>query len=174
MTNEERNRLIIDYMPLANRLAWNKCKNTPPCVGIDDLKSAAYMGLVDAASRYNEFLGIAFGVFARTRIWGEICDYLRELRWGGQTNAQVVSLDTSTCISYIQHEQNEFFDITIKNLNFLGSRILRLYYVEGYTMKEIGKFEGLSESRVSQILKNCRNSIKEGCDEEELFAEIAA
>lgn len=167
MNEEKRNQLIEDYIPLANSLAWKKYQSTPSCVEFDDLKAAAYMGLVDAASRYDDSLGISFGVYSRRRIWGEICDYLRELRWGGKTNAQVVYLDASVCACLQSKNEfldivttNEFFDLFTKGLNELANRIVRMYYMEGYSMNEIGGMEKLSESRISQILKDCRDKIK--------------
>lgn len=174
MTIKERQQLIENYMPLANSLAWKKCRITPNCVDIDELKSAAYMGLVDAASRFDFSYGVAFGVYAKRRIWGEICDYLRQLQWGGRSAVSMMSIDESMCVSYVQGEQNEFFDLVTKNLNAIGSRLVKMYYREGYTMKEIGEVENLSESRVSQILKVCRKDIESSCDLSKLTSEIAA
>ena len=59
--------LIIDHMPLANKLAWKYKKIVPSYVDYNDLQSAAYFGLVDAASRYNMEKG-CFSSFVFLRI----------------------------------------------------------------------------------------------------------
>src|SRR5690606_9250413 len=84
MTEREREELVVNYMPLANKIAWAKRKTTPICITIDELKSAAYMGLVEAASRFDPARGVAFGVFARMRIAGQITDYLRTFKWSSK------------------------------------------------------------------------------------------
>ena len=68
--------LIIDHMPLANKLAWKYKKIVPSYVDYNDLQSAAYFGLVDAASRYNMEKG-CFSSFVFLRIIGEIKDYIK-------------------------------------------------------------------------------------------------
>jgi RNA polymerase sigma factor (sigma-70 family) len=182
MTKNERDELIINYLPLANKLAWQKNRSTPPCVTIDELKSAAYMGLVDAASRFDNSRGIAFGVYARLRITGEMGDYLRQLNWIGPT-FDMMSLDTPigesmTLVDVLEEKpavrRNEFFDKATRPLTGIGRRIVRMYYEEDRTLKEIGAVEGISESRVSQILKENRRHMAQKCDEYELLEEIAA
>lgn len=181
MTKNERDELIVNYLPLANKLAWQKNKTTPPCVTIDELKSAAYMGLVDAASRFDSNRGIAFGVYARLRITGEMGDYLRQLNWFNQCD--MTSLDspigeTMTLVDVLEDKptvrRNEFFDKATRPLNGLGRRIVKMYYEEERTLKEIGAVEGISESRVSQILKENRQCMAQKCNAHELLDEIAA
>lgn len=69
-------------MHFADNTALHYFKKTPRSVNYDELKSAAYMGLVKAASKYdgeNDFAPYAF-----CRMSGEIKDYLRSLAWGGR------------------------------------------------------------------------------------------
>lgn len=162
MTEREREELVVNYMPLANKIAWAKRKTTPICITIDELKSAAYMGLVEAASRFDPARGVAFGVFARMRIAGEITDYLRTFKW----SSKMISLDFSQVLSDTLEYKikevdfpNEFFDKVTKHLSAIERRIIRMYYMEDKSLKEIGLQEGISESRVSQILKKCRQQI---------------
>jgi DNA-directed RNA polymerase specialized sigma subunit len=51
-------KLVVDYIPLASKLAWQKSMTTPQSVTFDELKSAAYMGLVDAASKFDAGLSL--------------------------------------------------------------------------------------------------------------------
>jgi RNA polymerase sigma factor (sigma-70 family) len=170
MTTEEREQLILNYIPLANKLAWKKSKTTPKSVTIDELKSAAYFGLVDAASRYKDDFGTSFGPFARLRICGEISDYLRELSWGKKNSVGMVSIDdwseTLQCSDTFQN----YFDLLIETLNALGKQIMKMYYVESRTLREIGEIVGLSESRISQLLSKYRNLIRREFSDEKIAA----
>lgn len=183
MNDQEREELIVNYMPLANKIAWKKHRTTPTCVTIDELKSAAYMGLVDAASRFDPTRGIAFGVYARLRVAGEIGDYLRTLNWVGPIS-EMASLDApagdSGCLvdmlekEEINDSPDEFFEKVTKPLTAIGRRLVKMYYVENKTLKEIGVLEGISESRASQILKQCRQQIGKRFDALTLYEELAA
>lgn len=45
----------------------------------------------------------------------------------------------------------DWMDGRLKGLNRTESAIIRLYYVEGLMMNDIGRALGISESRVSQV-----------------------
>lgn len=72
-------KLVLDHVFFAEQIANNWFKKTPPQIQLDELKSAAYMGLCDAATRHDYQRD--FKAFAAFRIVGEIKDYLRSLRW---------------------------------------------------------------------------------------------
>lgn len=78
MTIEERNELVIKYIPLANKLAFQKNKFTSKNICFDELKSAAYMGLVNAANKFDKKYNCSFYTYAKIRILGEICDFIRK------------------------------------------------------------------------------------------------
>ncbi len=75
----DKQTLVLDHISFAEKIANNWFKKTPPQVQFDELKSAAYMGLCDAATRHD--FKRDFKAFAAFRIVGEIKDYLRSLRW---------------------------------------------------------------------------------------------
>jgi DNA-directed RNA polymerase specialized sigma subunit len=83
MTNTQK--LVLEHIAFAEKIATSWYKKTPPQVRLDELKSAAYMGLCDAATRHD--WNRDFKAFAAFRIIGEIKDYLRSLRW--DKNAKV-------------------------------------------------------------------------------------
>ena len=64
-------------------------------------------------------------------------------------------------------DSNEFFDEVGKKLTDLGIDVLKLYYVVGLSLKEIGAHLNVGESRVSQLLKQYRDEIKKEWKEEE-------
>ena len=80
-----KNELILNHISLAEKIAKIQFKKTP-CVYYEDLQSASYMGLVQAATRYIPELNDNFEAYVAPRIKGAILDYLRELSWGSRLN----------------------------------------------------------------------------------------
>lgn len=152
MTTIERNELIVQNLSLANRIASSHFKKTPPCVQLDELQSAAYMGLVDAARKFDG--SKPFEIYAAYRIFGEMKDYLRKLKWGGKNlNFKMESIDpeqfdlkTEFCL--------EGFEDLCKDVTEKQKEIFRLYYVSCFTLTEISTKMGLSLTRVHQLLKS--------------------
>jgi RNA polymerase sigma factor (sigma-70 family) len=168
---EQRNALIAQYMPLAQKVASNK-KKTLTTVDIDELLSAAYMGLVDAASRYDSDQG-GFFHYALTRIKGEVKDYLRSLGFGSKgTNSrgcqQLDSINAINAMGYSiadslaaknDGELRLVFEEITEVLPPQGKHVMWDYLVEGKKMKEIGEGLGLNESRISQLISQYRKQI---------------
>lgn len=156
------NQLVEKYLSLANKIAYQKKKSLPKFIDIDDIKSAAYMGLVEAANRYNSNWNIAFTTFAYPRIFGAIIDYLREM------NKPALSLDKEP--SFVNNlvsktgDANDLLDLICYNLDERSCSIIKLYFVEEYSMKQTGKVFGISEGRISQLIKrlkkHCQKVIK--------------
>ena len=174
MTNNERNMLIENYIPLANKMAWNKSRATPKSVDFEALQSAAYYGLVDAANKYNS-PSVSFGTYARFRIAGEMCDYLREVAWGTRNYPFIpLSIHTPELSDILWQEDespNEFFYKVTSNLGNMACRVVGSY-CSGYTLREIGEQIGLCESRISQILTQAKRSIRSDFSQEELLVEL--
>src|SRR5574343_410081 len=95
----QRNDLVEKHMFLATKMAQTRHRSVNCSVQLDDLISAAYIGLIDAAEKYdigkaNEKALCPFIAYARTRIAGEMNDYLRSCNCGGRNNPQrMLSLD---------------------------------------------------------------------------------
>jgi len=66
-------------------------KRKLPFVGYDEFQSAAYLGLVEAANRFDPSRDTSFKSFAYVRIIGAIKDYLREISWGSRRFIQTMS-----------------------------------------------------------------------------------
>jgi RNA polymerase sigma factor (sigma-70 family) len=157
MTNE----LIIANLDLANKIASAKKKSLPKCISFDEVQSAAFMGLTMAANRYSPKVG-GFVPYAAFRIAGEIKDYLRTLCWNGRGKAaKVNSMDDSyDYAAEPESDFEEFFDWITKELSPLGKRILRMYYAEDMTLKDVASQIGLSVTRVYQILQTSLQSLR--------------
>ncbi len=74
-----RERLIRDYLPLANAIArrFDRGQRVP----LEDLQQVAAIGLLKALDRYDPAHGAAFSTFAVPTIRGEIMRYLRDFTW---------------------------------------------------------------------------------------------
>lgn len=162
--------LVEKYVPLANKLARQKKKGLPNFIDFDELRSAAYMGLVEAASRFNESHGVSFSTYAYPRINGAIHDYLRELGWGKKNDPhQAVSLDifrdeegcTGAELVESRSESNseELFEEITHDLDQDAKVILRFYFIDELSMREVGDRFGVSESRISQLIKSYKQRI---------------
>ncbi|MEQ1814187.1 MAG: RNA polymerase sigma factor FliA [Candidatus Nitrotoga sp.] len=77
----DKEQCLREHAPLVKRLAHQLMVKLPYSVQIDDLIQAGMMGLLDAASRYDEFHGAQFETYATQRIRGAMLDELREADW---------------------------------------------------------------------------------------------
>ncbi|MDP5226322.1 MULTISPECIES: sigma-70 family RNA polymerase sigma factor [Arthrobacter] len=83
MNIEERNRLVVENLPLVGYLVSDLCARAAH-LSREDLASAGSLGLVLAADAYDPTIGVPFGAFARRRITGALTDELRSLDWAGR------------------------------------------------------------------------------------------
>lgn len=177
-TIEDRNNLFEQHIKLAKNLAAKRYATVNRAVQYDELLSAAYVGLLDAAKKYDSTLinpkcSKPFECYARRRIKGEMLDYLRSCNWGSRKNPQymasiekeVYSSDSSENTIKIgdlctSRDKDVVDDLNIKELftklvRCLPKRdriVFTLRYMFDLTMKEIAENLAISESRVSQIL----------------------
>lgn len=155
-------KLITDYMPLANSIACRKKKNLPKHITLDELKSSAYFGLVDAASKYNPSIGSFFN-YASIRIEGAIKDHLKSLPICSINNSTQENNTIDSKNNFV--ETNDFFDFISSKISIIEYRIILMYYREFKTMKEIGDLEKLSESRISQIISKSHGKLRKALEE---------
>ena len=154
MTTEKTNALIEQYIPLADKLAIAKFYKTPKHISLDELKSAAYMGLVEAANRISPEKIETSSYYLRRKIYWAMQDYLRSLRWSISDN--YVSLDENQPTE----EDSDFLIFVGEVLNGVAKEVLISYYVGKESPKDIAKTHNLTVSRISQILAKSRRMIK--------------
>jgi RNA polymerase sigma factor for flagellar operon FliA len=75
----------MEHIPLARSIVNNLSVSLGPTVSRDDLYSAATLGLVEAAHRYDESKGAKFSTFAYMRVRGAVMDCLRRSDWLGKS-----------------------------------------------------------------------------------------
>jgi len=148
---EENQRLVVEFMPFADAIAANKFKKMPPQVQLDELKSAAYLGLCDAATRYDGKQD--FKPLAAIRIIGQIKDYLRSL----QCSVKAIAIPEDYDIECKAEETKSFEDmvgeICENKISPLVKKIFTMYYGQGLTQNEIAKRMDYTPARVCQLIK---------------------
>jgi len=163
-TAEKVRELVENHIGLANKLAAKKKKLMPSFVSFEELQSAAFLGLTEAANRFDADRGFCFTTYAYPRISGAINDYLREL------GCMTVSLDSSKDEedfslkdTLVARETNteDFFGFVLETLGEQAGNMLHSYYVDRYSMKEIGEQYGVSEGRISQMISGYKKSIRD-------------
>ncbi|WP_411720328.1 sigma-70 family RNA polymerase sigma factor [Mycetocola sp.] len=80
MNHAERNRLVVDNLPLVGYLVSEVCAAASH-LSRDDLASAGAIALITSADSFNPDLGVPFGAFARKRILGAFADDMRSSDW---------------------------------------------------------------------------------------------
>jgi RNA polymerase sigma factor (sigma-70 family) len=173
----EQQGLVVSHLSLAHKLA-RSAKKKASFLNYDELESAAYLGLTEAALKFDSNLGISFETFASCRVSGAIKDYMRELSWGSRNNpVKTESFESQEEPTYNDkvEEKVDIFEKITDPLPSINKKILRLHYVEEVKIKEIADGMGVHESRVSQILSASRNNLRQYWEgtKSELWAEVA-
>ena len=163
LTVEQRNNLVLENLPLARRIASSRKKKLSH-IHFEELESAAYLGLVEAADRYDPSANDSFPAFAAFRVVGAVQDYLRELSWGSRSRPVRVK-DIAVCDEKASEEtiynDDGFFDRLTKDLRGDDKAVLRKYYLENRKIKDIATQLGVHESRVSQIISAARQRLRQ-------------
>ena len=84
MSNEVRDRIVLEHLPLVKAIAIRVHENLPVHVDLDDLNHAGVLGLFDAINKYDAQKNVAFHAYAKHRIKGAILDSLRQLDWASR------------------------------------------------------------------------------------------
>jgi RNA polymerase sigma factor for flagellar operon FliA len=82
--SNDRDRIVLEHMPLVNAIARSIRANLPASVEFDDLVQAGIVGLVNAASKFDESKQLEFPTYAKHRIRGAMLDSLREMDWASR------------------------------------------------------------------------------------------
>jgi len=81
MTNEERDRLIMEHLPQVRLIARRIQERLPESVSLDDLVSTGVVGLISAIDNFDPTHNVKLKTYAEYKIRGAILDSLRGLDW---------------------------------------------------------------------------------------------
>jgi RNA polymerase sigma factor (sigma-70 family) len=173
--------LVSHFVPFAKNVAGKMVQKYP--MEFDDAAGAAYLGLVEAAQRFDMKKHTSgtveqhFKAFAYFRIHGAIVDEYRRSQFVGRSayakgvRATIVSFDKE-----IEAEDNSFESqlggleldlderVAVNDaLDLLDEREYRIVMGQatGLTGKELSKEFGVDESRISQISIAARRKLEE-------------
>ena len=213
MTNREK--LILDHLPLVEMIAKTISKKVPSSVELEDLISAGTIGLIEAVDRYDSARANSLKTFAEFRIRGAIWDDLRGQDWtprSVRTEQKAFKEIDEELSKTLPHDPTkadlaiamglslkEFFEIeqrinrqivelkdtmelyadddpeaemrhnrdkenlvkAMLNLTDRERAIVKYYFYDGWSLREIGKALNLAESRVSQLRTQALNKIQQ-------------
>lgn len=92
-TSQEQDT-VRQFLPLVHHVVSSMRGRVPSHVAVDDLTSAAMVGLLQAVRAYDEGRGVPFAAYATTRIRGAVLDELRRADWASRSvRAKARSLD---------------------------------------------------------------------------------
>ncbi|SFM47357.1 RNA polymerase sigma factor, sigma-70 family [Thermodesulforhabdus norvegica] len=77
LSREERNELVVRYLPLVKTAALRLMGRLPDHITYDELFSSGVVGLLDAVDKYDPSFGIPFESYALIRIRGSMIDDIR-------------------------------------------------------------------------------------------------
>lgn len=84
LNRAERNRLVVENLPLVGYLVSEVCAKATH-LSRDDLASAGSVALITSADSFDPDLGVPFGAYARRRIVGAFADEMRSNDWASRS-----------------------------------------------------------------------------------------
>jgi RNA polymerase sigma factor FliA len=76
-TQKQRDKIVLDHMPLVNKIANQMLTKQPSSVTYDDLYGPGIEGLIDGAEKYESSKENKISTYLTYRIKGAMLDYLR-------------------------------------------------------------------------------------------------
>lgn len=77
----DKDDTVRRFAPMVKRMAHHLAARLPASVQLDDLMQAGLIGLMDAATRFEEAQGVQFETYATQRVRGAMLDELRSSDW---------------------------------------------------------------------------------------------
>jgi len=133
-SSKSQQKLIDDNLEFAKMLARKLVVRLPPSIEVNDLTQEAVIGLIDAASRFDNKRGAQFQSFADRRIRGQMTDALRRNTWPRGIRKIRRNLEKARNCYHEQHgvapTVEELAEFMNENPVKLRKTVLRLHIVE--------------------------------------------
>lgn len=136
----------------------------------EDIKSYAYLGLAQAAQKYDDSRGVPFVCYALTKATFLAVDQMRKDgmltrkdRPKGDQDAVSLSVELPDPGARKAHDRviaRDLLTSLIKKVPDRDRKLIMMYYTEHMTMKEIGQVFGISESAVCLRHKALMNKLR--------------
>jgi RNA polymerase sigma factor (sigma-70 family) len=174
MNRSDSNCLILEYMKFAFYVARKKAIKSLSMQHLDDLVSAAYLGLVESARRL-EILGLDGKVktFIYKSILGKVVDEFLFLNWGKRYQKNyIVKAEIRMKLIYESDEKSVFpilrcskdvVSDVITEIDFCSQILftpqekqILLMLADGDSEREVAVVLGMAQSNVHRIVKKMR------------------
>ena len=76
---DDRSQLIRENMPLVELVVQRMVPQVPSFMTKEDMTSAAMVGLIDAANKFDPSKGVKFNTFAEYRVRGALFDEIEDV-----------------------------------------------------------------------------------------------
>jgi RNA polymerase sigma factor for flagellar operon FliA len=191
------------FAPLVEQMTFYFLRRVPRNVSIDDIRSAAMCGLLDALRRGGVERGPAFYAYVRTRIRGAIIDELRKFDWLSRSarreendkrdtdavRTTVIAIDDvradrveqlcdATAVTADRLVEARLdCDAVRRAVLALPARerlVVSLYYLEDVSLTEIAQQLGVTLSRVSQLRARAVEMLRTLIEVDERTEEVRA
>ncbi len=121
-------------MPLVELVVQRMVPQVPSFMSRDDMTSAAMVGLIDAANKFDASKGVKFNTFAEYRIRGAILDEMRKLDWFSRSlrekqnrlSQTMLRLERKLGRSPEEEEMAEAMDLTLEEYHDLLAKVSHL------------------------------------------------
>ncbi len=131
---DDRSQLIRDYLPMVDFVVQRMLPQVPSFMTKEDMKSAAMVGLTDAANRFDASKGVKFKTFVEYRMRGAILDEMRKMDWFSRTMREKQNKLTQTMLrlerqlgrSPEEEEMAEALHMTTEEYHALLSQVSHL------------------------------------------------
>jgi len=181
MLVKDKKELILEHLNLAKEIVLKMNVYPTTAVDFDDLLSAAVLGLVDAASRYDESMNCSFSTYARYRIRGAVVDMLRSMDCVSRYARDKGIKGEYSCFSELDiddfsFEENiqdtscsdaveianmvEVVKAEIQKLPEKVRKVIQMHFFEGMSMSQVAKKIGVSKTTAFYICKKGIEEIK--------------
>lgn len=169
---------IEEHLGLARKVSYQFYKNSKNKYSYDEIESTAFLGLIEAAKKFDESRDVKFSTYAIHVITGRVKRMYRDDKWyfvkrgvpqemlsvnfvinpSNNVEMQEILEDEENV------EENVINKLTIKRLfNLLNERdkkIVYLYFYKQLSQSQISIITGLSQPHVSRIILNSLKKMK--------------
>ncbi|RDU65170.1 RNA polymerase sigma factor FliA [Helicobacter sp. MIT 14-3879] len=126
-TNElkhSQDSLMLQYMPALRAIAFRLKERLPSSIDINDLISIGTEEMIKLARRYDSSINDSFWGYAKTRVYGSMLDYLRELDIVSRSSRKLIKLIDKEVSKYFNEYEEEPSDEYLANI--LGEDIKKI------------------------------------------------
>lgn len=188
---QNRNQLVKDNMPLVYHIA-KKFKALPPDLNFEDFVQEGMLGLIHAAGKFDSSLGVKFGTYAGRCITAFILNFVGNRKRTRARKFIFISGDApahpgeDTSLFNNLSDEAESPEECVVQEDFEAKRaeavhsalralpereriVTEFYFLQSYTLEQIGAEIGVTRERVRQIKEKALTSLRG----QGLFAKIA-